>query len=321
MSESVRTVKSNNHTIQSGWIEVGDGHKIWFHQWGNSNVKIPILTIHGGPGSEFKPYHLSNFNPQTHQVVSFDQRGCGNSFPHGSIKNNTTQDILSDIIKLLDYLHIKMVYVYGGSWGSTLALLFAIHNPKRVKATIVNGVFTGTKEEIDYIDKGYFKNQYPEVWEHFLQSVPKSEQSDPAAYHYKKLKSTDSQIVEKSAKALDELESPLLQYDWPGYSDVITDKDPENKSEYDAVPYKIYGHYLENNCFLKKNYILDNADKIQSPLYIVQGRYDMCCPPITAFKVHKAVKQSKLFMTLGSHSSGDSENRIALKTLVQTIFI
>lgn len=318
----MQTVKTDNYTIKSGHLDVGDGHKIWYEQWGNSQAKTPILFFHGGPGSGFKPHHKSNFDPRQHQLIGFDQRGCGNSLPYGSIIHNTTQDLLLDAIKLLKYLKINRIYIHGRSWGSTLACLFTIKYPEYVIATLISGIFTATQAEIDYLDKGYFKNHYPEVWEQFVHSVPKSYADNPAEYHYKRIAGTDKKAIETSAKALSDLESPLLQFDWTGYDNSIKpDLDPNKpKEEYDPVPYKIYGHYLQNACFLDPNYIMKNASKIKSPVYIVQGRYDMCCPPVTAYNLHKTIERSKLFMTLGSHGQ-DPENRIALKTIIETVFI
>jgi len=310
------SVKTDEHTISSGHLDVGNGHKIYYEYWGNPQAESKILTFHGGPGSQYKNKHKHSYDPKTHAVIFFDQRGCGNSLPYGKLEHNTTDDTMSDAVKLLDHLNIKQTNIFGGSWGSTLALLFAIKYPERTKNVIVTGVFTGSQAEIDYVDKGLFVRFYPEVWERFQASVPAAYKASPAAYHAEKLKSSDTATRKTSAKALEELESPLLRFDWEGYRDVRLD---EAEQDYDDVPYRIYAHYLSQECFLPDSYVLKNAHKITAPLYIVQGRYDMICPPITAYTVHKAVKGSKLFMTLGSHDR-DPENRSVIKTLLQTVF-
>lgn len=312
---SLRTVKTDEYTIESGHLDVGDGHKVWFEQWGNANAEIPVLVFHGGPGGEHKPKHKYNFDPEKHQVIGFDQRGGGNSLPYGETRHNTTDALISDAVKILEHLDISKVHLSGGSWGSTLALLFAIKHPEKTESIMVNGIFTGTQEELDWIDKGLFRQHYPEVWERFAATVPEEYRENPADYHYEAMATGDETKIEAASKALSDLESPILIFDWRGFDRTIKkDPDPENKDAFDPVPYKIYGHYFKNASFIKPGYIMKNASKITAPLYIVQGRYDMCCPPVTAYKLHKAVPHSKLYITLSSHGN-DSETNTALKAL------
>lgn len=318
MRERVR--KTDTFTLKSGHLPVGSGHKIWYESWGNPKAKIPVLFFHGGPGGQFKSKHKYGFDPKVHHVIGFDQRGSGNSLPYGKLEHNTTEDLLTDSIKLLKHLGVKRVYIEGGSWGSTLALLFSMTYPEVTVATIIRGVFTGTKKEIDYIDKGYFQNFYPEVWERFVASVPAAFKDEPGRYHYDVLRGTKKKDILASAKALEDLERPLLGFNWQGYSPDYTQELPDTDSEYDYVPYQIYAHYMDNACFLEDDYIIKNAKTIKTPLHIVQGRYDMVCPPVTAYKIHSAVSHSKLFMTLGSHGH-DPENKTALDVLRSTVFM
>ena len=314
----MKTIKTDEYTIKSGHLSVSNGHNIWYEQWGNPKSKIPVLSFHGGPGSQYKPHHKYNFDPEIHQVISFDQRGCGNSLPYGELKYNNTQELIKDAKLILEHLNIEKVYLFGGSWGSTMALLFNIDYPDIIEATIIRGIFTGTKAEISYVDKGLFKNFYPAVWERFVNSVPKSHKNNPAKYHYRQLNKTDNKSNIRSSKALEELEWPLLGFDWLGFNDIKIDKDPTQKLlEYDFVPYKIYAHYMQNNCFLSGNYIIENCIKIKNPVHIVQGRYDMVCPPITAYNLHKTLQNSELYITLSSHGN-DPETRSVLKTLIKT---
>ena len=186
MSDQVyRTVKTNRYTISEGWLDVGDGHKIYYQQWGNKNAKTPILTFHGGPGGEFKLKYANIYDPKVHQVIFFDQRGCGNSIPYGKINNNETLSLIEDAKKILDHLGIEKVYLLGGSWGSTLVLLFGIKFNNLVRAIITGGVFLGTKSEINYLDWGGFSNFYPEVWEKFKSTRTGSDPMQVAAEHYK----------------------------------------------------------------------------------------------------------------------------------------
>jgi proline iminopeptidase len=318
--EEPRQIKTDEHTIKSGWLEVGHGHKVWYEQWGNKDASVPVLYFHGGPGGGYKPSHKYNLDPKKHQAIIFDQRGCGNSLPYGRTDHNRTEDLINDALMILDELGVKKVHIQGGSWGSTLALLFAIKHPEKCQDLVIRGVFTGTQSEINWIDKGLFINHYPEVWERFLGTVPAENRSKPAEYHYEILNGSDPENFQTSAKALSELEGPLLAFDWPGFNDIQLDNKPNDMpEEFDFVPYKIFAWYLSHSCFLSESYILKNASKINCPLFIIQGRYDMCCPPITAYKIHKLVKNSKLFMTLASHSN-DPETRSVNQTLIQTIY-
>lgn len=318
MEGELRQIKTDKYTIKSGHIDVGHGHKVYYEQWGNKNVKTPILTFHGGPGGQYKPSYRTAFDPNKHQVIFFDQRGCGNSLPYGRWHHNKTQDLIEDAKKIIDTLKIKRVYLAGGSWGSTLALLFNISYPDVVAATLIRGVFTATSAEINYLDSGQFQKFYPEIWDSFVASVPQSHHNNPAAYHYSQLKSKDQARVIESAKAFDALERPLLNFDWEG---PIPDwrADSGINDPYDYVPYQIYGHYLESNCFLSQNFILNQASKINNPVYIVQGRYDMVCPPVTAYRLHQQLVNSYLYMTLASHGN-DSENRNLYRSIIESTF-
>ncbi|HTE22069.1 MAG TPA: alpha/beta fold hydrolase [Candidatus Limnocylindria bacterium] len=319
----IKELQTDNYTIKSGHLDVGNGHKVYFEQWGNPKAKTPIICFHGGPGSRYKAYYKTiAFDPKVHQVIFFDQRGCGNSLPYGKLEHNTTQDIISDASKILAHLGIKRMYAYGRSWGCTLATLFTIQFPHLVKATIVGGVYTGSRAETDYVDNGYFKNFYPEVWDQLQDSVPKKFRDNPTAYHYDKLAYGNTEEIATSAKALEDLELPLLRFDWQGYPATIPSIQTGDKKEpYDHVPYQIYAHYLSQGCFLPDGYILQEASKVKSPFAIVQGRYDMACPFKTAYALHQAIPQSKLYVTLAGHSSNDPENRTVTRALIDMLFI
>lgn len=319
----LKETQTDSRTIKSGHLDVGQGHKVYYEQWGNKKAKTPILFFHGGPGSNYKWRHKRLFDPDVHQVIFFDQRGAGNSLPYGKLEHNTTDHLIEDAAKILKHLGVKHVYAYGVSWGSTMATLFTIRRPKQVRATIVGAIFSGSQTEIDYIDKGYFGRYYPEVWERFVASVPKSFADSPASYHYEQLKKGSPKDIVDSAKALEDLELPLLMFDWPGYehSNTIRDKEPGDKEEYDYVPYQIYSHYLSQGCFMPDKHVLTKASGIKTPFAIVQGRYDMVCPPAAAYELHKAIPKSKLYITLDSHGSSDHENRTVTRTLIDAMFV
>jgi proline iminopeptidase len=315
---NIREDQTDQYTITSGHLAVGNGHKVYYEQWGNPKATTPVVSFHGGPGGHYKrAFKTAAFDPSVHQVIFFDQRGSGNSLPYGKTEHNTTDDIITDTEKILDHLGIKHVYTYGRSWGATLATLFTIRHPDRVKATIVGGVYLGSREEIDHVDRGHFERFYPEVWEKLVASVPANFRDNPTAYHYQQLRGKDPEALVTSAKALEDMEVPLILFDWHGYGE----PDPEAADTYDYVPYLIYAHYLSQNCFVPDNYLLEQAKHIKTPFAIVQGRYDMCCPAQTAYRLHKTIPHSKLYMTLGSHSGGDPANRTVTKALIDTMFI
>lgn len=315
MNEEPRTIKTDEYTIKSGWLDVGHGHKVWYEQWGNPKAKISILIFHGGPGGEFKAKHKYNFDPKVHQLIGFDQRGCGNSLPYGKTDHNRTEDLINDALAILKELGVSKVHVNGASWGATLGLLFTIKHSSLVESLLIRGTWTATQSEIDWIDKGGFAHFYPEVWQRFVDSVPKQYSSEPAKYHYGILNGNEKTKWAASAKALQDLEVPAMATEWPGYNDIKSD----NKAEYDYVPYKIYAWYLSHGCFLSKNYILNNVHKIKVPTYIVNGRYDMVCPPKIAHKLHELIKGSKLLITYDNHGGGP-QMQLVYHTLLQTIY-
>jgi len=320
--QDIRELKTDKLTIASGHLDVGNGHKVYFEHWGNPKAKTPVLTFHGGPGSQYRWRHKAIFDPRYHRVIFFDQRGSGNSLPYGKLEHNTTNDLMEDAQKILSHLGIKHVYVFGRSWGSTLATLFTIRYPEVAKATLVGGVYTGSRTETEYVDQGHFQRFYPEVWERFVASVPAQHRGDPAQYHYQQLKKAgDEQALRISAEALENLELPLLGFDWRGYQDEGgRDVSAADRHEiYDHVPYRLYAHYLSQGCFLPDNYILSEAKHIKTPFAIVQGRYDMACPP--AYKLHQIIRHSKLYITLAGHGSGEAENQTTAKALIDTMFV
>ncbi len=294
-------MQKDSYTNQELMLEVGAGHTLHVVDWGKKDAILPTIFLHGGPGSSAKDKHKSAFNPLTQRVVFFDQRGAGLSTPTGSVSNNTTQYLLDDISKIADELHIEKFNLHGSSWGSTLALAYGIAHSERVANIVIGGVFTGSKAESDWIDKGHFKSFYPDIWQAYLDRTPVEFHSDPSAYHFEKIESGTPEEQKLSAYAYDCLESGVIKLD-----DRFT---PENFEDYDADGMRIEIHYLKNNCFLPDRYILDNADKLTMPLYIVQGRYDMVCPPATAYELHKKVPHSKLYWTLaGHHTEHEGEN-------------
>lgn len=287
----------DQHTIQEAFIEVGGGHTLYAQDWGNAEARHAIMFLHGGPGAACSTKHKQPFDPLQQRVIFSDQRGCGRSIPAGSLHENTTQHLMEDINRVADHFGIDTFIIMAGSWGSCLALAYALEYPKRVQAMVLRGVFTGSRTEMDHVDKGEFRTFFPEVWERFLEATPKSHHRDPAAYHYQRILSDDDQAVRESAMAYNNLESALLRLD-----DRFTPIDP---TDYDSSGTRIFAHYMTNRLFLPEQYILDNAHKLIMPVRIIQGRYDFVCPPTTAYALHHRLPDSQLHWTVAGHSGSD----------------
>jgi proline iminopeptidase len=295
------------HTIKETFLDVGDGHSLYIHDWGNKEAKTPILFLHGGPGSGCNDRHKLRFNPKVHRVIFHDQRGTGKSLPYGSLINNSTQDLVEDIEKVAKHVELNQFVITGGSWGSFLALAYAIKYPKRVRALIIQGIFTGSKEEIDYLDQGRFKTFFPDVWQEFLNHTPTEYQKDPSSYHFKNILGKDSASAKSSAYIYNNLEGALMSLD-----DRFT---PDNIEDFDPTSTTIEVYYLANKCFVPEGYIIKNAHRLKMPIWLVQGRYDMVCPPFGAYSLHQRLPNSQLIWTTAGHGN-DRPNYDVMRTLL-----
>jgi proline iminopeptidase len=285
----------DQYTLGEHFLEVGDGHTLYVQDWGNAKAK-PIVFLHGGPGAGVKDKYKTGFDPKKQRVIFFDQRGSGKSLPTGSLKHNTTKDLVADIEKIAVALKLKPFILTGGSWGSCLALAYGLEHPKRVEAMVLRGIYTGSKSETEYLDGGkIWKTYFPDVWDTYLARTPKAHHHNPTAYHHEQTQGDDPEKAKKSAYAYGEVESSLLALD-----DRHT---PADYDEYDPNFVKIEMHYLANNCFLPDRYILNNAHKLAMPIYLIQGRYDMVCPPVTAYELSQKLPNAELFWTIAGHAN------------------
>ena len=187
-----------NHTYKTGYLKVSPIHSLYYECYGNPNGK-PVLFLHGGPGAGFSDDSSRFFNPDIFNVIFFDQRGASRSLPFGNIEENTTQDLINDINQLLDFLNIEKVLLFGGSWGSTLALVYAIQNVERVTGMLLRGIFLGDKASVDYFINGGVKAQFSEVWERFESLVPPNERGNIPRYYLEKMLSEDETISNRFA--------------------------------------------------------------------------------------------------------------------------
>lgn len=297
-------------TNQEFFLDVGDGHQLYVHDWGNSKAKTPIIFLHGGPGSGTKDKYKSTYDPAMHRVIFFDQRGSGKSLPYGSLENNTTDYLVDDIKKIIDRLELKEVILSGGSWGSCLALAFGLKHPRHVKSMVLRGIFTGSKSEIAWISKGLFKDFFPDVWQDLLKNTPTSHQNDPFGYHEARILGDDEAAGADSAYVIGNVEGALMSLDDRFY--------PADRSEYDPTFVRLETHYLANNCFMPDRYILDNAHKLKMPIWLIQGRYDMVCPPTTAYELNQKLPNSQLMWTVAGHSN-DRPNYDVNRTILLQI--
>ncbi len=294
-------------TNQETFLDVSDGHSLYIHDWGNLQAQTPIVYLHGGPGNGCKDKHKGIFDGNLQRVIFFDQRGSGKSTPYGSLHKNTTQDLIDDMVKILKELGIEQVILCGGSWGSTLALAFALQHPKKVKAMVLNGIFTGSESEVDWIDKGLFKSIYPDAWDTYLQNTPTDHHENPSMFHFNNILGDDEASAKKSGYTYQSLESSIVKLDDRTYLEPYED--------FDVTGVRTEVHYLANGCFMPDNHILNNAHKLTMPVYIVQGRYDIVCPPATAYRLSKELPHAELTWTVSGHATEHESWNIIRTTL------
>ena len=272
------------------YLKVSNLHTIFVEESGNQNGK-PIIFLHGGPGGGIEPIYRQYFDPKKWRIIIFDQRGCGRSIPHAELKENTTWDLVNDIEVIRKYLKIKSWVVFGGSWGSTLALSYAIKHTNRCKGLILRGIFMLRKIEIDWFYQSGCSYIYPDEWEKYLEPIPKNEHKNLVAAYYNQLTSKNKNIRLKAAKAWSKWEASTSKLIQKPTS--LHHFDNDNVAEAFA---RIECHYFINKGFFKTDgWILKNIYKIEHiPNVIIQGRYDVVCPMRSAWDLHKKWKNSNL---------------------------
>ncbi len=297
----------DSYTIQERQLDVGDGHELYVHDWGKGDATNPILFLHGGPGSGCNDGHKRYFDPSRQRVVFFDQRGSGRSTPYGSLEHNTTQDLVDDIVKILDAFEIDRAILVGGSWGSCLALAFTLARPARVQALVLNGIFTARQSEIDWLDQGRFRTFYPDAWQRYLEATPLEHHDNPSAYHFRRILGSDAAAAKESAYAYELLEEAVLRLD-----DRFT---PGSFEDYDPSSSQLEVHYMTNGCFMPDGHIMQNAHTLAMPVYLVQGRYDMVCPPETAYQLAGELPDGELIWTVSGHAT-ERESWNSIRTIL-----
>ena len=282
-------------------LKVSELHTIVYEQVGIPDGR-PALFLHGGPGVGISPGYRRFFDPAHFRTVLVDQRGSGRSTPHAEIRENTTWDIVSDLEKLREHLGIDSWVVMGGSWGSLLALCYAIRHPDSVDGLIIRGIFLGRQFEIDWIHgPNGAALIYPDEWERY--KAPVADATDNVAAYSELLASDDQEKAAAVARAWTRWEGSM--------NTLFPDAEQLDNMLADATALsiaRIESYYTANKFFLEsENFVLDNASKIAGiPLHIIQGRYDTICPPISAWELHKALPHSRLTIVPdGAHSPVD----------------
>lgn len=271
-------------------MDVGAGHRIYVEQCGNPHG-VPVIVLHGGPGGGCSPAMRRYFDPATYRVILFDQRGCGRSRPHASVTDNTTWDLVADIERLRETLGIDSFVVFGGSWGATLALIYGITHPERARHLVLRGVFLMTQRELQWFYGGGAGQFWPEPWARFRDLIPEDERGDLIAAYHRRLFSGDLRTETRHAQAWSAWENALASV----YS---SGQGGEAPGEYARAFARLENHYFVNDGFLEQDgWILKNVHRLAgTPGTIVQGRYDMICPPRSAWELAQHWPDAELRM-------------------------
>lgn len=303
--------------IDSGMLDVGDGHEIYWVDWGNKNIKNPIFYIHGGPGGGISASDFDKFDPDRQRVVFHDQRGSSRSTPFASIENNTTDNLVDDIDELRNKLGFKKISLYGFSWGSTLSLIYAIRNPQVVEKMLIGGIFLARKEDNDFYLGGGAASHFPEVWDDFISLVPENTDMSVSEYYKKMMFGDDEKVRKKFAKAWMLYESKTVFID---YNPKKTERELSDWAS-DSLAY-LEAHYLLNDCFIEDNYIIKNAEKLKGiETVIVHGRYDFVCMPSAAIDLHDALGESAiLHIPMAGHAGNETVAREVIKAYINMLW-
>ena len=278
-----------NKPFDTHHFNVSDIHKLSIREYGNKNG-IPLIFLHGGPGAGASSVYQKYFNPEKYRLIMFDQRGCGKSKPYGEVSQNSTQDLIEDINSILDFLDIEKAHIYGGSWGSTLALLYAEANPNRVISLILRGIFLCRKNDIQWFYQYGASEIYPIYWSDYISIVDKSKSDDILSEYHRMIFSKDEALSIRACKKWSL---------WEGKSSCLfpTENVINAFDECSVSLARIESHFFINNCFIEEDQIIKNIDRILDiPCTIVHGQYDMVCPIRQAYDLNKAYPKSKLII-------------------------
>ncbi len=305
MTTALRTFYPEIEPHRTGTLRVSELHEIAFEESGNPAGK-PVVFVHGGPGGGTEPRQRRFFDPQAYRIVLFDQRGCGKSRPHAELRENTTWDLVRDMERLREHLGIARWQVFGGSWGSTLALAYAERHPERVTELVLRGIFLLRKQEIDWFYQRGADALFPDAWEEYLAPIPPEERGDLLGAYHRRLTHADAEVQRAAARAWAV---------WEGRTSCLhPNPDLVAKSSGDAFALafsRIECHYFVNGGFFEKDtLLLDEVARIRHiPTVIVQGRYNVVCPMESAWALHRAFPEAELRVVADAgHSAFEAGN-------------
>ncbi|MDB5693168.1 MAG: pip [Alphaproteobacteria bacterium] len=274
---------------RSGRLDVGDGHSLYWELCGNP-AGTPAIFLHGGPGAGCSPDHRRLFDPARYNVLLFDQRGCGRSTPHASLEANTTWHLVADMERLREMVGVEQWLVFGGSWGSTLALAYAETHPDRASALVVRGIFTMRQAELDWFYQQGASMLFPDKWELFLAPIPEDERDDLVAAYHRRLTGDDQAVQLACAKAWSGWEGATITL-LPDESTVAA----HSADSFAIAIARIENHYMVHRGWMEEGSLIRDAAKIRHiPGVIVQGRYDACTPAATAWDLSRAWPEAEL---------------------------
>jgi proline iminopeptidase len=295
MSHELRKLYPEIEPYASGMLDVGDGHTIYWERVGTPGAK-PAVFLHGGPGGGAAPSHRRQFDPALYDVTLFDQRGCGRSTPHAELEANTTWHLVADIERLREMAGAEQWLVFGGSWGSTLALSYAQKHPERVSELVVRGIYTLTRAELDWYYQFGVSEMFPDKWERFVAPIPENERHEMMLAYHRRLTHADKAV---------RLEAALAWSLWEGETITLL-PEPATSTAFEQADYahafaRIENHFFVHAGWLDEGQLLRDAHKLKDiPGTIVHGRYDMPCPAKYAWALHKAWPKAEFHLIEGA---------------------
>ena len=292
---ALRTLYPPLEPYASGMLDIGDGHRVYYERSGKPGGK-PALFLHGGPGGGCSPDHRRLFDPSAYDVMLFDQRGCGRSLPYAELEANTTWHLVADIERLRELAGVEKWQVFGGSWGSTLALAYAETHPDRVSELIVRGIYTLTRAELDWYYQFGVSEMFPEKWERFQAPIPEAERGEMMAAYRRRLTGDDPKAQMEAALAWSQWEGQTITLlPSPETSDVF------GQDQFALAFARIENHYFVHAGWLEEGQLLRDAHRLAGiPGVIVHGRYDMPCPAKYAYLLHKAWPDAEFHLIEGA---------------------
>jgi proline iminopeptidase len=290
MPSPLRSLYPEIEPFDSGFLKVSSLHTLYYEQSGNPDGK-PVVFLHGGPGGGTNAKCRRFFDPAVYRIVLFDQRGCGKSTPHAELTDNTTWDLVADIERLREQLAIDRWQVFGGSWGSTLALAYAQTHPDKVTELVLRGIFMLRRWELEWFYQKGCDALYPDAWETYLNAIPEAEHGDLMSAYYRRLTGENAQARSEAARAWSVWEG-ATSFLWQDTSHIASSAE----DEFALAFARIECHYFVNGGFFEHDdQLLRNVDRVRAiPTVIVQGRYDVVCPMRSAWDLHRAWPEADL---------------------------